>query len=79
MFAVYAAEQQYRHDTWARERDRALLASIRERGIAHAPRRATSITAAAPAVAAARSERAPWARPIGLHSGPECTTACAVA
>jgi hypothetical protein len=75
MFAVYAAEHQYRHDTWARERDRALLASIRERTAARAPHPATSAVVPAPA----RAQRAPWARPIGLHNGAECTPACAPA
>ncbi len=68
---VTAAEQQYRHDTWARDRELALLASIRERRAAEAavaPRRD-------------RPRRAVWARPIGVRLAPAevCTTACAAA
>jgi len=73
MFAVYAAEQQYRHDTWTREREHALLASIRERKIDVTPHRMTTTRAAA------RPQRVAWARPIGLHAPEECTTVCAVA
>ncbi|MDQ7878913.1 hypothetical protein Q9R08_13060 [Microbacterium sp. QXD-8] len=72
MFAVYAAEQQYRHDTWTREREHALLASIRERKLT-ATHRMPSI----PVVA--RPARVAWPRPIGLHTAEECTTVCAVA
>lgn len=70
---VTAAEQQYRHDTWARDRERALLASIRERREAQSAERA---------VPARRVPRGPWARPIGvrLASTEVCATpACAVA
>ncbi|KRB36484.1 hypothetical protein [Microbacterium sp. Root180] len=68
---VTAAEQQYRHDTWARDRELALLASIRERRAAEkavAPRQT-------------RPRRAAWARPIGVRLAPAevCTTTCAVA
>jgi hypothetical protein len=73
MFAVYAAEQQYRHDTWARQRDHAVSTAIRERRLAAAS------AASETALATVRPERAPWARPIGLRSQAECTTACAVA
>lgn len=69
---VTAAEQQYRHQTWTRDHEIAVLASIRER-------RAASI---APKVVqvAPRRKRSVWARPIGLHTEVECaTTACAVA
>ena len=68
---VTAAEQQYRHDTWARDRDLALIASIRDR---RAAQQAQSVTSARP-------RRAAWARPIGLRLAPAevCTTACAVA
>lgn len=67
---VTAAEQQYRHDTWSRDRELALLASIRDR------RAAEAADAARP-----RARRAAWARPIGLRLAPAeiCTTACAVA
>jgi hypothetical protein len=69
---VTAAEQQYRHDTWARDRELALLASIRERRAAEREPR----VAARP-----RPQRAAWARPIGVRLAPAevCTTACAVA
>ena len=72
MFAVYAAEQQYRHDTWTREREHALRAAIRER----------TIPAALPMPevrVAVRPARVAWPRPIGLHAAEECTTVCAVA
>lgn len=72
MFAVYAAEQQYRHDTWTRRRDHALLASIRERQGAQA-------MSAVAAPAAAPLPRAPWARPIGRHSEAATPAACAIA
>jgi hypothetical protein len=71
MFAVYAAEQQYRHDTWTREREHALLTAIRERKIAAIERMPTS--------RAARPAQVAWPRPIGLHAAQECTTVCAVA
>ncbi len=73
MFALYAAEQQYRHDTWTRERERALLASIRERTVEVAPR---VVRVERPA---ARTAPAGWARPIGLHDVADSTTACAAA
>ena len=72
MFAVYAAEQQYRHDTWTRDREHAILASIRERKAAVVHR------VIEPRVAA-RPQRASWARPIGLHAPEDCTTVCAIA
>ena len=67
MFAVYAAEQQYRHDTWSRDREHALLASIRERKTAVASQRP------------ARPQRSSWARPIGLHVSEQGPAVCAVA
>jgi hypothetical protein len=73
MFAVYAAEQQYRHDTWTREREHALLATIRERKIAATERMRV------PTVRAARPAQVAWPRPIGRHPAEECTTVCAVA
>ena len=71
MFAVYAAEQQYRHDTWTRGREHALLASIRERKTAVASRRHVR--------PAARPQRVAWARPIGLHVAGDHPVGCAVA
>ncbi|KAF2412468.1 hypothetical protein B1729_15015 [Microbacterium sp. B35-04] len=71
MFAVYAAEQQYRHDTWTREREHALLTAIRERKIAASERM--------PTVRAPRPAQVAWPRPIGLHTADERTTVCAVA
>ncbi|MFE5408397.1 hypothetical protein [Microbacterium sp. NPDC056569] len=70
MFAVYAAEQQYRHDTWSRDREHALLASIRERKAAVSSRR--------PAHAVV-PQRVAWARPIGLHVSESDPAVCAVA
>ncbi|WP_203580143.1 hypothetical protein [Microbacterium hibisci] len=75
MFAVYAAEQQYHHDTWTRDREQRVLAAIRERRLAAlAPQPATHVVAAT-----ARPQRAVWARPIGLHAAKEHPAACAVA
>ncbi|WP_127473101.1 hypothetical protein [Microbacterium sulfonylureivorans] len=73
---VTAAEQQYRHETLWRDRELALLASIRDRRASEAAARAA---AAAPATA--RPQRAVWARPIGAHfsQADSCTTSCAVA
>ncbi|WP_137843029.1 hypothetical protein [Microbacterium sp. 2FI] len=69
---VTAAEQQYRYDTAARDRELALLASIRERRLAEA------MFAEAPVRLA---PRAAWARPIGvrLERAEVCTTTCAIA
>lgn len=69
MFTVYAAEQQYRHETWSREREHALLAAIRERSLPPTPPRRT-------ARVVSRSSRTTWARPIGLRPQAECV-ACA--
>jgi len=69
MFAEFTAEQQYRHDTWSRDREHALLASIRER---------KTVVAHRPARAVARPQRVAWARPIGLHVSDDATI-CAVA
>lgn len=75
---VTAAEHQYRHDTWNRDRDNALLASIREHRLASAE--IVAPVAAPVAAAAPRPRRAAWARPIGVHPMGECsTTACAIA
>lgn len=82
MFAVFTAEQQYRHDTRVLEREHALLAAISERSAAVAPRRIAAARVAAARVtgpASPRPQRATWPRPIGLHTRAECTTACAVA
>ena len=69
MFDLFTAEQQYRHDTRALEREHALLVSIRERKTAAAPPRTTAVR-----TVAARSERAAWPRPIGLQQA-ECSAA----
>ncbi|WP_106814907.1 hypothetical protein [Microbacterium timonense] len=73
MFAVFAAEQQYHHDTLALQREHALLVSMRERSAVTRPHRITA------ARAAERPQRAGWPRPIGLRTQEECTAACAVA
>jgi hypothetical protein len=69
---VTAAEQQYRYDTAARDRELALLASIRERRLAE-----STVTQAPFRLA----PRAAWARPIGvrLERAEMCTTTCAIA
>lgn len=74
---VTAAEHQYRHDVWTRDREIAVRAAIRER-------RVPAPVAVVPAVAAPVERVAPrarraWARPIGMHSSAECTTVCATA
>lgn len=68
---VTAAEQQYRQDSRMRDRELALVASIRERRAAERAR----------IVVAPRAKRAAWARPIGvrLAAADVCTTACAAA
>ncbi|WP_169581909.1 MULTISPECIES: hypothetical protein [Microbacterium] len=73
---VTAAEHQYRHDTWSRDRDQAILVAIRARHAALEDARAAQV-AARP-----QPQPATWARPIGARlSTPEVctTTACAVA
>lgn len=69
---VTAAEHQYRHEVWTRDREIAVTTSIRER-LAPAP------VAAAPVERVAPRARRAWARPIGMHSSAECTTVCATA
>ena len=80
---INAAEVQFRHDVETRDRELALLASIRERRAASALLTPAVTPALTPAVAAAprtsvRAARAAWPRPIGIE---DCTTtaACAVA
>ncbi|WP_426321515.1 hypothetical protein [Microbacterium sp. E-13] len=73
MFAVFAAEQQYRHDTRTRDRQHAILVSIRERQTTHAPQRRN------PVRAEVRPQRGAWARPIGLHPAESAGVACATA
>ncbi|WP_194410618.1 hypothetical protein [Microbacterium cremeum] len=70
---VTAAEHQYRHDSWTRDREIAVLASIRER------RAPAPVAVAAPVERVAPRARRPWARPIGVQSSAECTTVCATA
>lgn len=69
---VTAAEQQYRHEAQWRDRELALLASIRER------REAEKIAFAAAPIPP-RPQRAAWARPIGVHlaQADSCAPACA--
>jgi hypothetical protein len=74
MFDLYAAEQQYRHDTGVRQREHALLASIRER-TAPAARLPTRVTR----TPAPRPVRTAWPRPIGLRTSAESSAACAAA
>ncbi|GAA5202585.1 hypothetical protein [Microbacterium jejuense] len=78
MFAVFAAEQQYHHDTRTREQERLILASIRERS-AVAPTPLSTVTPSrATDMAPARAPRAAWPRPIGVHAHEE-SAACAMA
>lgn len=72
---VTAAEHQYRHDVWTRDREIAVLTSIRER---RAPA-AVEPAFVAPVERVAPRARRAWARPIGMHSSAECTTVCATA
>ncbi|MFD4960337.1 hypothetical protein [Microbacterium sp. NPDC058389] len=78
MFAVFAAEQQYHHDTRTRENERRILASIRERS-AVAPLRLDAVSAPRTTDATVRTARAAWPRPIGLHVHEDSATACAAA
>lgn len=73
---VTAAEQQYRHETQWRDREIALLASIRDRRAAEAAAAAAPVRIVAP-----RPQRVAWARPIGAHLAPSdsCPAVCAVA
>lgn len=73
---VTAAEHQYRHDTWTRDRENALLASIREHRMAEA---APAPVVSPHAAIAPRAKRAAWPRPIGAHRAEACTTVCATA
>jgi hypothetical protein len=74
---VTAAEHQYRHDTWTRDRENALLASIREHRTSET---VPSPVVSPPVTAAPRAKRAAWPRPIGAHRSAEaCTTVCATA
>lgn len=68
---VTAAEQQYRHETAARDREFALIAAIRERRAAEAAAAPTTVHPAPPAST----------RPLAARLAPAevCTTACAVA
>jgi hypothetical protein len=72
---VTAAEHQYRHETSVREREHALLVSIRDR------RAGLALIDQPVAVAAARPQRTAWARPIGVRLAVDepCPTACAIA
>lgn len=82
---VTAAEQQYRHESVARDRELALLAAIRERrafeSIAATDRQLAAHSYARPVHAAPPRRRAVWARPIGLTAdglevcAPNCATA----
>ncbi|QIG39678.1 hypothetical protein G5T42_09435 [Microbacterium sp. 4R-513] len=65
---VHGAETQFRHESAFRERERAVLAAIRERKAYLAEHRAP---------ARAPRQVAPWPRPIGVASCFEA--ACAVA
>lgn len=79
---VYAAEVQFRHDAQVRDRELAILGSIKERRLAAAAR-LEELAAALPGVGrparTARSAPA-WPRPIGvdLSVGGCTTTACVV-
>jgi len=71
---INAAEVQFRHDVEVRDRELALLASIRERRAARTP--LVPVVAAVPRPPV-RVARAAWPRPIGIK---DCTStaACAV-
>ncbi|GAA3215389.1 hypothetical protein [Microbacterium terregens] len=78
---VHAAEAQFHHEVEMRQRELALLASIRERRAAQTELVAPRVVAAArltPREEARRTAvRAAWPRPIGIHDSP--ATVCAVA
>ncbi|HYJ49688.1 MAG TPA: hypothetical protein VEX12_07200 [Microbacterium sp.] len=79
---VYSSEMQFRHDADTRERELALLASIRERRAAETARAIVHVATpvalhAEPRRAAARVTRATWPRPIGVKT--VSPAACAVA
>jgi hypothetical protein len=74
---VTAAEQQYHHDVWTRDRELAVLASIRDRRddarfeTARLSAGVADVRTAPPAASEPRRHAA-WARPIGVHATPEC-------
>ena len=76
---VTAAEQQYRHESASRDRELALLRSIRARRESQAA--ALAAPAPAPASAAPARPRGVWARPIGVRAAEAdaCPAACAIA
>ncbi|GAA5206581.1 hypothetical protein [Microbacterium kyungheense] len=78
MFAVYAAEQQYRHDSRIREKERLIRSAIRERSAAPALLGVLTSPTSATA-AAARPEAAAWPRPIGIRVPEDAVVRCAVA
>ncbi|HWM15840.1 MAG TPA: hypothetical protein VNP97_04565 [Microbacterium sp.] len=80
---VHAAESQFRFESATRDRERALIASIRSRRAAALEAAAVETAVPAVSVAAeprrvtARAARTAWARPIGVKT---CEiTACATA
>lgn len=79
---VYSSEMQFRHDAQTRERELALLASIRERRAAATMPATVHIATpvalhATPRRAPARVTSATWPRPIGVKTA--SPAACAVA
>lgn len=78
MFAVFAAEQQYRHDTRTSENERRILASIRERSQVRSTVMAVRpLTATAPRTAVIDRTAPAWPRPIGLHAHERSAVAAA--
>ncbi len=81
---VTAAEHQYRHDVWSRDRDMAVLAAIRDRRN-DARSEAAALTAAEvaarmiPSAPRESPRRAAWARPIGARAADCPQSACAIA
>jgi hypothetical protein len=79
---VTAAEVQYRHDVWSRDRDHAVLAAIRDRRDDSLFEAAAFPAAPVERIASAAREtrRVGWARPIGARVAPDCPqSACAIA
>ena len=79
---VYSSEMQFRHDAMTRERELALLASIRERRAAATD--PTTVHTVAPVALRATPRRAParvtsatWPRPIGIKTA--SPAACSLA
>ncbi|MBD3940390.1 hypothetical protein IF188_01585 [Microbacterium sp. NEAU-LLC] len=79
MFAVFAAEQQYHHDTRTREQERLILAAIRERSTPVPALGGTIAPSRRHGATPVRPQRAAWPRPIGVHAHDDAGANCVLA